>query len=147
MVEVRMVSNVTHRAITHKGSTGGLHEVVWINENVEGDKYGSRSSGSKVLGIGMKPMKENVKKGLRGRKPNEGRLLDRNVLTDWVQNTPRPGEDFGATNGSIPIHIHDPVVVSLMEQSLGDKDRSYDMHATHVPTHVAGHEDVNEGRP
>ncbi|KAK8589818.1 hypothetical protein V6N12_024209 [Hibiscus sabdariffa] len=66
-----------------KCSNGGLHEVVRIEENVGGDQGCSETNGNKNLGVGLKNMKGNVKKGLKVCKPVNIQDSD---MVSWMEH-------------------------------------------------------------
>ncbi|KAK8708831.1 hypothetical protein V6N13_059867 [Hibiscus sabdariffa] len=146
LVEGRAVSNVSRWVVSNKGSNSGLHEVVRIEENDNSEQGGTGLNESKLPGVGPKNLKENVRKGLKVRKPSEGRSHDRHALSEWVQNTIRQREDFGATDGSTPVHLHDSDADSWMEHSSEDEDRMLATCEANAHTQDRWNEPGHEGR-
>ncbi|KAK8698780.1 hypothetical protein V6N13_114887 [Hibiscus sabdariffa] len=80
MVEGQQVSIVEHTGHNK------VHAAISIFEQNHGKRAADRVVHGKNVGGKAKGTKENVKQGLKIRKPSDTRTISRPVLSDWVEN-------------------------------------------------------------
>ncbi|KAL4388900.1 hypothetical protein GQ457_09G004750 [Hibiscus cannabinus] len=88
MVEGQQVSFVEH------SSHNKVHAAVSIFEQNHGRKAADRVVQGKNMGGKVKGNKENVRQGLKVRKPSDTRTISRPVLSDWVDNMTSKLDNF-----------------------------------------------------